>query len=490
MPERFTTDIRLNSVEGGKVAAVEEVRVCRSCGHIDPVDSRGRCPVCGLFFELAIVPRLEAEQIARQHRRKIWRRRMVRLTIGLAVVGGTTIWALGAYFDLGPSPPSATTSVSVSIGPRTWGQIGRTPENTGFTPEAAPFPHQVVWIYRTAKPLLASPAVVDSHLYLAAGDGRTIALDRQTGQLVWEFHSGWLSSSTPAVTDEAVIFTLRPGRVVSLDRQTGVPRWDTHLQRPVLASPVVVNGTVYIGGSDKNLYALDAATGRQRWAFATQDWIVSAVAYAGDRVIVASQDSRLHVVGAETGRQRLIYETGIGRHIGASPAVQGDRVYFCSVGGRVWAIDWRATTYPVERALLFWQTHLYLWGMLSNPPVQKGSVWSRRVGGDVRQTPALAHDMVYVTTAQGKVVALNATSGTERWRADVGVGITAAPTVAGPVVLIGTESGVVFGLDAHTGEILWEFKTEGKITGSPIVAGDTMYVVSHDGALYAVRRSE
>jgi eukaryotic-like serine/threonine-protein kinase len=464
--------------------------VCRYCGHIDPADSRGRCPACGMFFELAIVPRPEAEQIARQWRRRVLRRRLVRLTVVLAVLGGTTIWALGAYFDLGPSPPSATTDISASIGPQTWAQIGRTPENSGSTPEAAPFPQQVAWTYRTSKPLLASPAVVDSHVYLTTGDGRAIALDRHTGQPVWEFHTGWLSSSTPAVAGDAVIFAIRPGRIVSLDRQTGALRWDTRVKQPILASPVVVNGTVYIGSSDKNLYALDAATGQQRWAFATQDWIVSAVAYAGDRVIVASQDSRLHVVGAETGRQRLVYETGIGRHIGAAPAVHRGLVYFCSVGGRLWAIDWRATTYPLERASLFWQTQLYLWGMLSKSPVQKGSVWTRRVGDDVRHTPAIAHDTVYVTTSRGKVVALDAAAGTERWRSDVSVHITAAPTIAGSTVLIGSESGVVFGLDAHTGERLWEFKTEGKITGSPIVAADTMYVVSHDGTLYAVIRSE
>jgi eukaryotic-like serine/threonine-protein kinase len=490
MNARGSTGVRVNSVEGRTVGPVEEVRVCRACGHIDPADSRGRCPTCGVFLEFAIVPRPEAEQIARQRRRRILQRRVIRLTVLLAMVGGVTIWALGAYFDLGPSPPSATTSLSARLGLDIWGQIGRTPENSGFTPEAAPFPHQVAWTYRTSKPLLASPAVVDPHVYLTTGDGRTIALDRLTGQPVWEFYTGWLSSSTPAVAGESVIFAIRPGRVVSLNRQTGARLWDIHLKRPILASPVVVNGTVYIGAADKHLYALDAATGRQRWDFATQDWIVSAVAYAGDRVIVASQDSRIHVVGAETGRRRLLYETGIGRHIGAAPAVQGDRAYFVSVGGRVWAIDWRDTTYPLERGLLFWQTNLYLWGFLSTPPVQKGSVWSRRIGGDVRHTPALAHDAVYVTTSRGKVVALDAATGAERWQADVGVNITAAPTVAGATVLIGTESGVVFGLDAHTGERRWEFKTEGKITGSPIVAGDTMYVASHDGALYAVTGSE
>ena len=472
------------------MAPVQDVRMCRACGHIDAADSRGRCQNCGLFSELAILPRAEAEQLARQRRRRALRRRLMRLTVALALVGGATAWALGVFFDLGPSPPRATTGVSASLAPHTWAQSRRTPHSSGFTPDAAPFPHQVTWTYRTSQPLLASPAVVEEHVYLTTGDGRTIALDRHTGHLVWEYRSGWLSSSTPAVTDDTVIFAVRPGRVIALHRQSGALRWETPINSPIVASPIVVQGTVYIGAADKQLYALDAATGQQRWAFATQDWIVSAVAVAGDRVIVASQDSRLHVVGAETGRRRLLYETGMGRHIGVGPAIAGERAYFGTVGSRVWAIDWQTTTYPWEPALLFWQTNLYLWGMRSTPPIQKGSVWSRHVGGDVRHTPAIAHNLVYVTAAPGKVVALDAATGAERWRADLRMVITAAPTVAGTAVLIGTQDGVVFGLDAHTGAVLWDFKTAGNITGSPIVAGDTLYVASHDGTLYAVTRAQ
>lgn len=469
---------------------MEDVRVCRACGHIDPADSRGRCPTCGVFFELAIVPRPEAEQLARQRRRRVLRRRWVRLTVALAFVGGVTAWAVRTFLDLGLDPPKATTSVSASIAPHTWAQVRRTPQNSGFTPDPAPFPHRVRWTYRTAKPLLASPAVVEHHVYLTTGDGRTIALDRHTGQLVWEYQSGWPSSSTPAIADEVLIFAIRPGRVVALNRHTGARRWETDLEHPILASPIVVHGTVYIGAADKKLYALDAATGRQRWAFAAKDWIVSAVAYADDRVIVASRHSRIHVVGAETGTQRLVYDTGMGRHIGAGPAIQGDRAYFGSIGGRMWAIDWQATTYPLERVILFLQSNLYLWGVVPTPPVQKASVWVRRVRGDVVHTPAIAYDMVYVTTSRGRVVALDTVTGTTRWSADLGVDITAAPTVAGASVLIGTKDGVVFGLEAYTGEVLWEFKTAGRIVGSPIVVGDTMYVVSYDGTLYAVTRAE
>src|SRR5262249_45794717 len=243
-------------------------------------------------------------------------------------------------------PPPATTSVSASLEPHTWAQARRTLQNSGFISDPAPLPHRVKLTYSTTKPLVASPPVVEPQVYLPPGDGRTVALCRPTGRPGWEYRSGWPSSSTPAVAGDMVIVAIRPGRVVALNRQTGARYWETDLRHPILASPIVVHGTVYIGAADKQLYALDAATGRQRWAFAAKDWIVSAVAYADGRVIVASQHSRIHVVGAETGRQRLVYDTGIGRHVGAGLAIQGDWAYFGSFGGRVWAIDWQATTYP------------------------------------------------------------------------------------------------------------------------------------------------
>src|SRR5262249_1082663 len=150
------------------------------------------------FSELAILPRTEAERLARQQRRRVSRWRLMRLTVALTLLGGATVWGLGVFFDLGPSPPPAPTRVSTSLAPHTWAQVRRTPHSSGFPPDAAPFPHQVAWTYRTLQPLLASPAVVEEQVYLTTGDGRTIALDRRTGQLVWEYRSGWLSSSTPA----------------------------------------------------------------------------------------------------------------------------------------------------------------------------------------------------------------------------------------------------------------------------------------------------
>ena len=470
---------------------MEQVRVCRFCGHLNATEGPTRCDNCGFFSGLTTLARPEGEQLGRRQRLRFLRSRFLRLALVLGPVAGLAVWVMWGLFDLAPNPPGATTSISASIGPQTWAQARRTPQNTGFTPDPAPVPQKVLWTYASSRPLVTSPAVANDRVFLTTGDGRTVALDRQTGQLVWEYQTGIPSSSTPALAGGSVFFALRPGLVVALDQETGSFRWERDIKQPILASPVVANGTLYIGAAADTLYALDAATGVVRWAFNTSDWIISSVAYTEGTVVVTSQDNIVRIVETKTGRQLFLYDTGRRRRISTGgPAIQGDLVYFGSRGGRVWAIDLRAKTYPLERTIFFWKTNLYLWGVLPKPPVQKGSVWAKNIGGDVTQTPAIGHDKVYATNNQGKVIALDVATGTERWTTELGVEITAAPTVAGETVLIGTKDGMVIGLDAVSGIVLWDFKTDGKITGSPIVVGDEMYVVSHDGNLYAVAGAE
>lgn len=469
---------------------VEQVRVCRLCGHIDAVESTGRCPSCGAFSGLVTLPRGDAELISRRYRRRAMVKRLVGGAAVLILVGAAALWAAQVFWDRGLRPPKATTQASTSLAPNVWGQVRRTPQNTGYTSEPAPYPHRIQWTYTTSAPLSGTSSVADQHVYLITEDGRTVALDRPTGQLVWEYDNGGPSGSSPAVVGGDLIVATRPGVIAALHRKDGTPRWQTSLGHAVLASPIVINGTVYIGAADQNLYALDVATGQQRWSFTTESWVVSAVAHTGERVITISQDNRIHIVGAETGRMRLIYETGPGRHVGTSAVVQGDLAYFGSFRGRVWAVDWRGTTYPLERWMLFWKTNFFFWGWRSKPPIQKGTVWSARIDGDVTQTLALAHDTVFAGTNTGQVGAFNAVTGAVQWKTDLGVRVTSAPTVAGDTVLIGTQAGAVVALDAQTGSQQWTFQTQGRITASPVVVGGVIYVASYDGTLYALEAAQ
>jgi len=470
---------------------VENVRLCRFCGHINSAEDTGRCDNCGAFSGLIVVSRSQGEEAARRKRFGLRRYRLFRLSLILAPIAVLAVWAawFSGIVDLAPDPPRATSAISANAQAQTWAQVGRTPQNSGFTPEPAPVPQRVKWTYATAQPLISSPAVANDRVFLATEDGRTVALDPETGEAAWEYTSGLPSSSVPALAGDLVYFTLRPGSIVALERETGEVRWETTLEEPILTSPIVVDGALFIGSGDSKLHALDAVTGQELWDFGTVDWVTSPVAYGDGKVILTSQGSHIHVIDSRTGRQRLDYDTGRGRRAPAGPSVQSNLVYFGSYGGRVWAIDLQSKTRPWDRPLLFWQTNLYVWGVIGSPPVQRGSVWAVDIGGDVTEALAIAHDTVFATNLQGKVVALETNTGEERWSTWLENKITAAPTVAGDTVLIGTEEGIVFGLDAHTGEILWQFQTGGKITGSPIVAGGAIYIASHDGKLYAVTGS-
>ncbi len=472
----------------------QRVLVCRHCGHINPDDGRDKCSSCWLLLRgVTGVSQSEGVKAARRFRLGLLRSRLLRYMLLFVLAIGLTTWGVLVFFNLGPNPPGAVTTVNASLNAGEWAQAGRTADNAKFTPEPAPHPRSVKWVHDTSQPLLSSPAVAGNRVYLTTQEGLTVALDRRTGELVWEygrgFSAGFPASSSPAVAGDLVIAAVRPSHVVGLDRESGALAWEVDMQFPVLASPHVVDGSVYVGAGNGKLYALDAATGRKRWTFDTVHRVVEPVAFADDAVVVTNEESLVHIIDTNTGRKRLVYDTGagsVGMNLRGGPTIHGDLAYFVTQGGKVWAVDRGAITYPFERAIMYWKTNLFLWGILSKPPEQKGTVWGRKVGGTLMHSPAIAHDMVYVGNIQGKVFALNAATGEERWSTQLNVDISSAPIVAGATLILGSEDGTLLGLNAHTGEVLWDFKTGGKISASPIVAGDTIYVASHDGKLYAI----
>ncbi len=465
---------------------MEQVRVCRFCGHIEAAPGSERCDNCEAFSGMISVPRAEAERLSRSRKFDFLRSRLLIPGIALAVTALLAFWVSWNYLGLAPNPPVASTDVAPTLDPGDWPQTRRTVEGAGFTPNPVPYPHEIRWSYNSGGPLLNAPAVAGNLVYLTTDTGKLVALDRATGLPVWEHSTGFPSSSTPAVAGDLVVYAVRPGRILALDAMTGALQWERDMGNPILASPVVRDGTVYIGVGDYKLYALDIASGVVLWSFTTDDWVIAAVCLADNALIVVSKDNLLHVVDTDTGRRRLEYDTGRARQILGGPATQDDLVYVGSQKGRVWAINWRARSLPWDRFALFWKTTFHVWGWLTDPPSQRGSVWGAQVEGDVAQSPALAGGRVYVASVSGVVSALEASSGEALWETALGSPVTTAPTVAGSTVLVGTESGMVAGLDARNGRLSWRFETGGKITGNPVVAASTLYVVSHDGNLYAL----
>ena len=72
---------------------------------------------------------------------------------------------------------------------------------------------------------------------------------------------------------------------------------------------------------------------------------------------------------------------------------------------------------------------------------------------------ALAHGCVYVgSSADGKVVALDAATGRVKWQFITGGAVRLAPTVSGARVYFGSDDGFIYCLSAETGELLWQVR--------------------------------
>jgi eukaryotic-like serine/threonine-protein kinase len=263
-------------------------------------------------------------------------------------------------------------------------------------------------------------------------------------------------------------------------------RWTFRTGAAVISTPVVASGTVYVGSSDHNLYALDAATGALRWKFATHGRVSSSPAIGAGRVYVGSFDSNLYALDAVTGALVWKFTTAgerrfSGKHLhGAEPAaeVMPDPfdVFLSSpaiAGGLVYFGSGDGNVYALDAAT----------GTLR---------WKFHTGDVVHASPAVAAGTLYVGSWDSYFYALDAASGRERWRFKTGedpninnqVGIQSSAVVADGVVYFGCRDSHVYALDAASGAQRWAFSTgESWVISSPAVRDGKVYFATSDSGL-------
>ena len=110
--------------------------------------------------------------------------------------------------------------------------------------------------------------------------------------------------------------------------------------------------------------------------------------------------------------------------------------------------------------------------------------WEREVSGPVNSSPAIAGDLVFVGLRDGRLLALDKMSGMPRWEFQTGDLVYGSPAVHGGVAYIGSGDRRIYALDAFNGEERWSKETGGRVVAAPAVIGDYVAVVSQDQQLY------
>ena len=110
--------------------------------------------------------------------------------------------------------------------------------------------------------------------------------------------------------------------------------------------------------------------------------------------------------------------------------------------------------------------------------------WEREVSGPVNSSPAIAGDLVFVGLRDGRLLALDRMSGMPRWEFQTGDLVYGSPAVRSGVAYIGSGDRRIYALDAFNGEERWSSETGGRVVAAPAVIGDYVAVVSQDQRLY------
>jgi outer membrane protein assembly factor BamB len=76
-------------------------------------------------------------------------------------------------------------------------------------------------------------------------------------------------------------------------------------------------------------------------------------------------------------------------------------------------------------------------------------------------------------------------TGKSRWTLTTGDRIYSSPTVANGIVYISSQDHKLYALDTISGAILWTYTTGDAIDSSPAVVNGVVYVGSYDGKMYA-----
>jgi outer membrane protein assembly factor BamB len=310
-------------------------------------------------------------------------------------------------------------------------------------------------------------------VYAAGETGDIAAFKLQSGKKEWETRTKLPVGGAVAFGDGKLVVGTTDGDVIALDAQSGRRLWTTNITAEILAAPAVSPKLALIRGVNGKLHALSMADGHEVWQ---QQQTVPKLSLRGTASPVIAGD--VAVTGFDNGR------------VVASSLSDGGSVWETQLQipagktdiDRLADVDTRAQIIGNDVYLVGFQ------GKVAMMALDSGQIWWSHDTSSYRGV-ALDDDTVYVSTADGEVLALKRRTGIEVWRqkALAHRGLS-GPTVAGDAIVVADYQGYVHWLNRSTGAIIGRIRV-GKVryTNPPVYADGLLLLLNDRGVIDALR---
>jgi outer membrane protein assembly factor BamB len=316
-----------------------------------------------------------------------------------------------------------------------------------------------------------TPGYDGNLVYAASYDGKVSAINPENGKQVWQNDLELILSAGPGVGSKLVIVAGYDGALIALNATDGSEAWRRDIAGEALARPVVSEESVIVYTNDGRLRVFSVYDGADRWEF-LQDLPALTLRGASEPVVISStvisgfDNGRLLATSLDDGV--LMWEAII-----APPSGRSDLDRLADVDGALAVVgqDVYATGYQ---------------GRVAAIAAESGQVlWAREMSG----YSGLAADWenVYMSEAEGEIIALLRRNGSDVWRNDSLLRREpTAPAVFQTAVVVGDFEGYIHFFSTIDGTpVARERVGKGMISGVPVVAGNRLLVQSESGALSA-----
>jgi len=119
-------------------------------------------------------------------------------------------------------------------------------------------------------------------------------------------------------------------------------------------------------------------------------------------------------------------------------------------------------------------------------------VWKFKTNGQIKSSPAIDDNLVFIGSSDGNVYAIDLEGGHQVWAYKTDDAVEATACVVEGSVFVGSSDGFLYALDAKSGSLNWKYKTDGQILGaanwtrSPDGQRIWILVGSYDNKLYCI----
>lgn len=303
----------------------------------------------------------------------------------------------------------------------------------------------------------------------------SVTLKKRWSQSIGAGHDRFYNRFRVAVQGDQLFAADDKGGVFALNASNGKTLWKTQLDTAIGGAVGASPSSVLVGTLKGEVIALDASNGKERWRAKVSSSLVTPPQGTESMVVALTNDNRLFAFDAATGQQRWTYDHSmpvLTYRTQATPVIVDDQVFVGFDNGQL-------LSFALADGQLRWSTRV------AQP---KGRTELNRMV-DIDSTPIVDGPFVYAGSANGRLVAINRTTGRVSWGQNLSTLFDIAKSA--DLLFASGDDSHVLAYNAASGEPAWENKQlHRRNISAPGVIGEYVAVIDDEDYLHLLSQKD